>query len=327
MKTVVEEEQQQIRQFLSDSPNSTEAPTTTTTSKTNSADLHTNLDSNNSMNKAKENQFLPPWMDFTCVDKQLELEVRNQILNLTKSKRNFINAPPEDANFQFDFDAYLPIAQVSLKADPNLSNARFYLVPKYIKEKPFWRNYFYRVHIIKEAYGFNKRKDNENQPYTTNPLSSLSTNTSTSVSVPSTPSSYMSSSTSRSTSESVREVVSESTGDANSNVKENHGEDLDDHVNVTEEEFISDDFNILPNADIVKHELDQFGVTPSSGISPAPSVTSQPSTSNSKTDGWDEITQELDEKFKNAEIETSLSININEEWEEQLKKELGGVVG
>lgn len=46
---------------------------------------------------------------------------------------------------------------INTQADPNLANARFYLVPKFIREPKFWRNYFYRVYIIKEAYGLNKK--------------------------------------------------------------------------------------------------------------------------------------------------------------------------
>jgi len=40
----------------------------------------------------------------------------------------------------------------ALEKDPNLNQARFALVPKHISEDLFWRNYFYRIHIIKQAY-------------------------------------------------------------------------------------------------------------------------------------------------------------------------------
>ena len=49
----------------------------------------------------------------------------------------------------------------NFKADPALSNARFYLVPKYIREPKFWRNYFFRVYLIKEAYGLNHPNTNQ----------------------------------------------------------------------------------------------------------------------------------------------------------------------
>jgi hypothetical protein len=34
---------------------------------------------------------------------------------LTKTKRNFLNAPPEEETLPFDFDTALPLAQVCLK--------------------------------------------------------------------------------------------------------------------------------------------------------------------------------------------------------------------
>jgi len=46
----------------------------------------------------------------------------------------------------------------ALKGDPQLQKIRFYLVPQFIKEPIFWRNYFYRVSIIKEAHGLLNNK-------------------------------------------------------------------------------------------------------------------------------------------------------------------------
>jgi len=101
-------------------------------------------------------KILPPCMDLPTKDEKIIQEVQLQIKNLTKSRRNFLNAPPEDATFKFEFnDHIINLAEESLKADPFLAGARFTLVPKYIKEPQFWRNYFYRVHMIKEAYGLN----------------------------------------------------------------------------------------------------------------------------------------------------------------------------
>ncbi len=50
-------------------------------------------------------------------------------------------------------EEYLPMAMATLKEDQNLNTARFVLVPKSISEHEFWRNYFYRIHIIKQAFG------------------------------------------------------------------------------------------------------------------------------------------------------------------------------
>jgi len=100
---------------------------------------------------------IPPWLDLPTTDEKIAETVRNEILNLTKTKRNFLNAPPEDSNFVFNFDEQVELAQACLQADKALSQARFYLVPKYIREPQFWRNYFYRVYVIKESYGLNPK--------------------------------------------------------------------------------------------------------------------------------------------------------------------------
>eukprot|EP01116_Phalansterium_solitarium_P000204 TRINITY_DN10117_c0_g1_i1.p1 TRINITY_DN10117_c0_g1~~TRINITY_DN10117_c0_g1_i1.p1 ORF type:complete len:281 (-),score=66.20 TRINITY_DN10117_c0_g1_i1:261-1043(-) len=101
---------------------------------------------------------VPPWLDFPSdLDPKIAEDVKSQILGLTKSRRNFLNAPPDDVPFAFDYEANAALAVACLEADPALSNARFYLVPKNIREPKFWRNYFYRVHVIKEAFGLNKK--------------------------------------------------------------------------------------------------------------------------------------------------------------------------
>uniref|UniRef100_A0A8C9GWW6 BSD domain-containing protein n=1 Tax=Piliocolobus tephrosceles TaxID=591936 RepID=A0A8C9GWW6_9PRIM len=44
-----------------------------------------------------------------------------------------------------------PVALVMLQEDELLSKMRFALVPKLVKEEVFWRNYFYRVSLIKQS--------------------------------------------------------------------------------------------------------------------------------------------------------------------------------
>jgi hypothetical protein len=107
-------------------------------------------------NDTTNNNMVPLWLMLSpagdASSKQIE-EARNAILDLTKSKRNFLNAPPEDVNFTFDYNARMDMALAAINADPKLNMARFYLVPTYIKEEEFWRNWFYRVQIILTAYG------------------------------------------------------------------------------------------------------------------------------------------------------------------------------
>lgn len=45
---------------------------------------------------------------------------------------------------------YSSTAMATLKEDPNLERMRFYLVPKEVEELVFWRNYFYRVSLLKQ---------------------------------------------------------------------------------------------------------------------------------------------------------------------------------
>jgi hypothetical protein len=47
--------------------------------------------------------------------------------------------------------AVYPVALATLDVDENLKQMRFDLVPKQIHEETFWRNYFYRVSLIKQS--------------------------------------------------------------------------------------------------------------------------------------------------------------------------------
>ena len=200
----------------------------------------------------------------------------------------FLTTPPEDANFQFDIDKFLPVAQVLLQADENLSNARFYLVPKYIKEPQFWRNYFYRVFIIKEAYGLNKQSQpkakDETSPAPTPSLTPISTSNPTSSST-------------TTTTKGNPEL------DETEEVKE-----VEETIPTLEQEneFISDDYNYHESVE-VNAELNQFGVN----NSPTRSKKASNSDSKKKADKWeDELKAELDEKMKaptgdNVELDES----------------------
>ncbi|KAL6081038.1 hypothetical protein STEG23_004676, partial [Scotinomys teguina] len=66
-------------------------------------------------------------------------------------KRNFLRDPPAGVQFNFDFDQMYPVALVMLQEDELLSKMRFALVPKLVKEEVFWRNYFYRISLIKQS--------------------------------------------------------------------------------------------------------------------------------------------------------------------------------
>ncbi|XP_017484070.1 PREDICTED: synapse-associated protein 1-like [Rhagoletis zephyria] len=85
----------------------------------------------------------PLW---TCLDVKAS-EVKEKILALSSDRRNFLRPPPID--FAFDLEASAPMAKALLWEDELLQNMRYLLVPKEVTEESFWRNYFYRISLIK----------------------------------------------------------------------------------------------------------------------------------------------------------------------------------
>lgn len=59
--------------------------------------------------------------------------------------------PPAGVQFHFDMEQMYPLATVMLEEDQLLNRMRFDLVPKHVKEEVFWRNYFYRVSLVKQS--------------------------------------------------------------------------------------------------------------------------------------------------------------------------------
>lgn len=87
-----------------------------------------------------------PWVG--CTDEE---SVKQQILSLSADKRNFVRSPPAAVQFDFNFEEMHPVAEAVLQEDKNLQGMRFELVPKLVNEETFWRNYFYRVSLIKQS--------------------------------------------------------------------------------------------------------------------------------------------------------------------------------
>lgn len=97
--------------------------------------------------KAKRSEAaVPPWVGYNE-----EETIQQQILALSADKRNFLRDPPAGVQFHFDMDQMYPLAAVMLEEDQLLNRMRFDLVPKHVKEDVFWRNYFYRVSLIKQS--------------------------------------------------------------------------------------------------------------------------------------------------------------------------------
>ncbi|CAG8656044.1 8424_t:CDS:2 [Funneliformis caledonium] len=87
-----------------------------------------------------------PWVGLPNED-----SLKQQMLALSHDKRNFTIPPPENTNFQFDMNIFFQTAMAALNADPNLNYRRFELVPAHVQEPTFWRNYFYRISLIKQT--------------------------------------------------------------------------------------------------------------------------------------------------------------------------------
>ncbi|XP_069695992.1 synapse-associated protein of 47 kDa isoform X5 [Periplaneta americana] len=89
---------------------------------------------------------VPPWVG--CPNEE---SLKEEFLTLSTDRRNFVRSPPAGVDFQFDYEVSYPVAMATLAEDPNLEKMRFELVPKVINEETFWRNYFYRVSLIRQA--------------------------------------------------------------------------------------------------------------------------------------------------------------------------------
>lgn len=88
-----------------------------------------------------------PWTG--CENEQ---EMKKQIISLSEDKRTFVRNPPNGVQFEFDLEGhYAAVAMAMLREDTRLEKMRFELVPKLISEQDFWRNYFYRVSLVKQS--------------------------------------------------------------------------------------------------------------------------------------------------------------------------------
>ncbi|VDM97010.1 unnamed protein product [Thelazia callipaeda] len=85
-----------------------------------------------------------PWSDIP--DQWI---VKKHILALSLDSRNFTRDPPSETNF--DLTQVQSVAIRLLEEDPNLRKIRFQLVPKKLSEERFWRNYFYRISLVRQS--------------------------------------------------------------------------------------------------------------------------------------------------------------------------------
>ncbi|XP_063995047.1 synapse-associated protein of 47 kDa isoform X5 [Diachasmimorpha longicaudata] len=113
----------------------------------------------------EKGEAVAPWVGAPNED-----ALREECLALSTDRRNFVRAPPPGVEFEWDFEAIQPMAQATLALDPNLETMRFELVPKVITEENFWRNYFYRVSLLRQSHELNtlasQAESNPNQTLT-----------------------------------------------------------------------------------------------------------------------------------------------------------------
>ncbi|XP_078279357.1 synapse-associated protein 1-like [Rhinoraja longicauda] len=100
----------------------------------------------NEQKSKKSESALPPWAGYNN-----EESVKQQVLSLSEDRQNFLRDPPAGVRFNFDFNTLAPVAVTMLREDKLLSKMRFELVPKLVKEEQFWKNYFYRISLIKQS--------------------------------------------------------------------------------------------------------------------------------------------------------------------------------
>jgi hypothetical protein len=121
-------------------------------------------------------QCRPPWTVFSEDRTIVEAELQTRILKLSQDERVFLDNAPDEDLFPFLMDGalqvfgcvlpcvlvpirciyigiyiyiYIQFAVAALAADPALDPMRFRLVPSKVKEEQFWRNYFYRVSLLR----------------------------------------------------------------------------------------------------------------------------------------------------------------------------------
>jgi len=92
-----------------------------------------------------------PWED--SASRQYADAIKERILGLSRDSKTFLVPPPEAVDFVLE-EKYLRqgMADVMMSADPELKKQKSELVPKEVDETAFWRNYWYRVSLIKDAY-------------------------------------------------------------------------------------------------------------------------------------------------------------------------------
>ncbi|TPP39677.1 Synapse-associated protein, partial [Fasciola gigantica] len=97
-----------------------------------------------------------PWHPDTSgiTDPAAVADLRARILALSQYPNTFLLAPPAEAQLgstsTLSAEQWL-LAKLLLEEDPKLAEMRYNLVPSRISEDLFWRNYFYRMTLLRQS--------------------------------------------------------------------------------------------------------------------------------------------------------------------------------
>lgn len=114
----------------------------------------------------KTSKALLPWEDGDETQDNLLTAVKERILALPLSEKNFTLSPPNVEKIKFSLTEFVPIAMRLLSLDPNLTKIHAKLAPL-MNEELFWRNYYYRIMFLRALVGldenflFELQKENE----------------------------------------------------------------------------------------------------------------------------------------------------------------------
>ena len=93
-----------------------------------------------------------PWDVVSESDVEARETVKQRVIKLSEYQSNFLNSPPDESGWTFDYNENAKVAMNLMQIDGRLSKMRFKLVPSKMKEVDFWSHYFYCVSLIIENY-------------------------------------------------------------------------------------------------------------------------------------------------------------------------------
>ena len=214
--------------------------------------------------------------------------LKEQVLNLSKDKRTFVRNPPAGVTFNFEYQKSAKQAMAMLSEDENLKKMRFELVPKQMKEETFWRNYFYRVSLIKQSFNLKQMSKSTNSLKTT------------------------SSNPDENTAKTETTIPMTDLKNSRKNSKEVESQQEDHHH---DEQFVSTDFNNDLTADDLEAEMKALGMDGNEASA----------ANNNDDEDWEkELNQELAEYEVVDENEADgADTQDTSEWEKEVNDMLG----